>query len=172
MKHCITLKHSLFCISSRTRSASNKKWQNILELHTTIFTGQSSCGKTHLVLDLTEKEYNKHFDYIIIICPALRLNKTYHSRDWVKNDDKVWLIEPKDKLYQCNEELSRLLAHSETLFSIDDIIADESLDKRKQSLLERAISARHRDHYLWLLTKSYSAIPKNFRRQAKAIFVW
>ena len=54
---------------------------------------------------------------------------------------------------------------------IDDIIADESLDKR-QSLLELAISGRHRDHYLWLLTQSYSAIPKNLGRQPRAIFVW
>ena len=35
-----------------------------------------------------------------------------------------------------------------------------------------AISGRHRYHYLWLLTQSYLTIPKNLRRQAKAIFVW
>ena len=38
--------------------------------------------------------------------------------------------------------------------------------------LTRSISGRHGGHYLWLLTQSYSAIPKNLRRQAKAIFVW
>ena len=43
---------------------------------------------------------------------------------------------------------------------------------KKQSLLELAISGRHRYHYLWLLTQSYSAIPKNLGRQSKAIFVW
>ena len=75
-------------------------------------------------------------------------------------------------LYYWTEGLSWLLTHSETLFIIDDIIADESLDKRRQPLLELAISGRHRGHYLWLLTQSYSAIPKNLRRQAKAIFVW
>ena len=31
---------------------------------------------------------------------------------------------------------------------------------------------RHQGHYLWLLTQSYTAIPKNLRRQSKAIFVW
>ena len=31
---------------------------------------------------------------------------------------------------------------------------------------------RYHNHYLWLLTQSYSAIPKNLTRQAKAIFVW
>ena len=66
----------------------------------------------------------------------------------------------------------QLLARSETLFIIDDIVADEGLDKRKQYLLELVISGRHRDHYLWLLKQSYSAIPKNLGRQAKAIFVW
>ena len=30
----------------------------------------------------------------------------------------------------------------------------------------------HRGHCLWLLMQSYSAIPKNVRRQAKAIFLW
>ena len=65
-----------------------------------------------------------------------------------------------------------MLASSETLFIIDDIVADDCLDKRRQSLLEVAISGRYRSHYLWLLTQSYSAIPKNLRRQAKAIFVW
>ena len=140
----------------------------IKELHTIIFTGSKGCGKSHPVLDLIEKEYSKHFDYIIIICPTLRWNKIYHAKGWIKHADKVWLTEPKDKLYQWVEKLSKVLARSETLF----IIADESLDKRRQSLLKLAISGRHCHHYLWLLTQSYSALPKNLRRQAKAIFFW
>ena len=68
--------------------------------------------------------------------------------------------------------MSQLLACSEALFIIDDIITDESLDKRRQSLLDLAVSERHRNHYLWLLVQFYSAIPKNLRRKAKAIFVW
>ena len=144
----------------------------IKDPYTTTFTGPTGCGKTHLVLDLIEKESNKHFDYIIIICPTLRWNKTYHSKDWIKNEDKVWLIEPKNKLYKWTEKLWQLLAHSETLFIIDDIVADEGLHKRRQPLLQLAISGRHRGHYVWLLAQSYSAIPKNLRRQVKVIFVW
>ena len=115
----------------------------IKDPHTTIFTISTGCGKAHLVLDLIEKEYNKHFDYIIIICPMLRWNKTYHDRYWIKNDDKVWLVEPKDWLYQWIKKLSQLLARSEILFIIDDIIAHKSLDKKRQSLLESAISGSH-----------------------------
>ena len=72
----------------------------IKDPHTTIFTGQTGCGKTHLLLDLTEKEYKKHFDYIVVICPMLWINKTYHVKDWIKNDDRIWFIEPRDNLYQ------------------------------------------------------------------------
>ena len=142
----------------------------IKEPHTTIFTGQTGCRKTHLVLDLIGKEYKKHFNYIAIICPTLRVNKTYHVRDWIKTDDKVWFIEPKDNLCQWIGKLSQLLTCFETLFIIDDIIANKDLNKRRQRLLELSISGRYQGHYLWLLTQSYLAIPKNLRKQAKGIF--
>ena len=70
------------------------------------------------------------------------------------------------------EKISNLLTGSTTLFLIDDIIADEALDKRRQPLLELAILGRHRAHSLWLLTQLYTAIPNNIRRQAKMLYVW
>ena len=123
-------------------------------------------------MDLIEKEYSKNFDYIIIIFLTLKWNKTYHAKAWIRHNDKVWVMEPKEKLYQWVEKLSQLLTCLETLFIIDGVIADEGIDKQRQSLLELVISGRHRNHYLWLLTQSYSVIPKNLRKQAKVIFVW
>ena len=144
----------------------------IKKTHTSIFIGQTGSGKTHLVLKLIGKEYNKHFDYIVIICSTPReSNKASHAKKWIKNDDKVCLADPKDNFYQWIKKLSELLRFLEVLFIIDDIIANESLDKRRQPLLELFVSGRHRSHYLWLLAQSYSAIPKNLRRQAKAVFV-
>ena len=70
------------------------------------------------------------------------------------------------------EKISNLLAGSKTLFLINDIIADEALDKRHQPLLELATSGCQRNHSLWLLIQSYTAIPKNIRRQAKMLYVW
>ena len=70
------------------------------------------------------------------------------------------------------EKISNLLAGSATLFLIDDIITDETLDKCRQPLLGLAISGRHRNHSLWLLNQSYTAVPKNIRRQAKMLCVW
>ena len=144
----------------------------IKESHTAIFIGQTKCGKTHFVLELIENQYNKHFDFIIIICQTLWENAIYHAKEWIKSDNTVWIIEPKDKLYQWIQKLSELLRFLEVLFIIDDIIANESLDKGRQPLLELSMSVRHRGHYLWLLTQSYTVVSKNLRRQAKTIFVW
>ena len=81
-------------------------------------------------------------------------------------------IEPDNNLYHLIEKISKILAGSKTLFLINDIIADEALNKRRQPLLELAISGRHRQHSLWLLTQLYTAIPNNIRRQAKMLYVW
>ena len=108
----------------------------------------------------------------MIICPTLAHNETYKSRGWIWNDPEVIPIELDNNLYYLIEKISKLLAGSETLFLIDDIIADETLDKRRQPLLNLAILGRHKEHSLWLLTQSYTAVPKNIRRQVKMLYVW
>ena len=142
------------------------------EPHTALFVAPTGVGKTHLALSLLETEYRNHFNFIVIICPTLRYNSTYKNRSWVRNDPDVIPIEPGNQLYYLIEKISNLLAGDKTLFLIDDIIADETLDKRCQPLLELAISGRHRGHSLWLLTQSYTAVPNNIRRQAKMLYVW
>ena len=142
------------------------------EANTALFVAPTGVGKTHLALSLLENEYRNHFYFIVIICPTLAHNETYKSRGWVWNDPDVIPIEPNNNLYYLIEKISNLLAGSTTLFLIDDIIADETLDKRRQPLLGLSLSGRHRQHSLWLLTQSYTAIPNNIRRQAKMLFVW
>ena len=77
-----------------------------------------------------------------------------------------------NQLYYLIKKYSNSLAGSKTLFLINDIIANEALDKCRQLLLELAISGHHRNHSLWLLTQSYTAVPKNIRRQAKMLYIW
>ena len=99
------------------------------EPHTALFVALTGVGKTHLALSLLENEYMNHFNFIVVICPTLRYNPTYKSRGCVWNDPDVIPIEPGNQLYYLIEKISNLLAGSATLFLIDDIIADEALDK-------------------------------------------
>ena len=139
------------------------------EPHTALFVAPAGVGKIHLALNLLESEYRNHFDFIVIICTTLRYNSTYKSRDWVWNDPDVISTEPGNQLYYLIEKISNLLTGSKALFLIDDIIADEALDKRCQPLLELVTLGRHRGHSLRLLTQSYTAVPNNIRRQAKML---
>ena len=89
----------------------------------------TGVGKTHLTLDLLKQEYKNHFDFIIIICPTLKHNETYMSQKWFWTDPEVILIEPGNSLYYWIEKIGNLLGGSKTLFLIDDIITNETLDK-------------------------------------------
>ena len=109
------------------------------EPHIALFVAPTGVGKTHLALSLLENEYRNHFNFIVIICPTLRYTSTYKSWGWVWNDPDVIPIEPGNRLYYLIEKISNLLALSVTLFLIDDIIADQALDKCHQPLLELAI---------------------------------
>ena len=116
------------------------------ESHTALFVAPTGVGKTHLALSLLETEYRNHFDFIVIICSTLWYNSTYKSRSWVRHDPDVIPIEPGNQLYYLIKKISSLFAGDKTLFLIDDIIADETLDKHHQPLLELVISGRHRGH--------------------------
>ena len=117
------------------------------ELHTALFIAPTGVGKTHLALSLLETEYSNHFNFIAIIWPTLRYNSTYKNQSWVWNDPDVIPIEPGNNLYYLIEKISNLLAGNKTLFLIDEIIADETLDKHCQPLLELAILGRHRGSF-------------------------
>ena len=142
------------------------------EPHTALFIAPTGVEKTHLALSLLETEYKNHFDFIVIIFPTLRYNSPYKNRSWVWNDPDVIPIEPGNQLYYLIEKISNLLTGDKTLFLIDEIIANETLDKHLQPLLELAISGRHRGHSIWLITQSYTAFRNNIRRQAKMLYIW
>ena len=80
----------------------------------------------------------------------LKHNETYGSRKWVWTDPEVILIELGNSLYYWIEKTSNLLAGSKTLFLINDIIADETLNKKRHPLLDLAISGRNKGYFLWL----------------------
>ena len=100
------------------------------EPHTALFVAPTRVEKTYIALDLLETEYRKSFGFIIIICPTLKYNKTCQLRNWIWTYSYVILREPGNHLYDGIEKIGNLFAGFKTLFLIDDIIADENLDKK------------------------------------------
>ena len=117
--------------------------KNVYERTTCCIVHSSNRSrKNTFSIEFTRKRIQNYFDFIIIICPTLKRNETYRSRKWVWTDPEVILIEPGNQLYYWTEKIGNLLAGSKTLLLIDDIIANENLDKRRRPLLELAISGR------------------------------
>ena len=139
----------------------------MLKPHTVLFIAPTGTGKTHLALDLLEHAYFNHFDFIIILCTTLKYNTTCRSRKWFWTNPYIIPIDTGDQLYCWIEKFGNPLAGWKALFLIDDIIANETLDKQRQPLLGLAILGRHKGQMLWLLMQSYTAVPINIRRQEK-----
>ena len=57
-----------------------------------IVVSMTACGKTHFLLELLEKEYRGHFDYIYLLCPTFTWNKTCQSWRFI-NDPDFFVIE-------------------------------------------------------------------------------
>ena len=105
------------------------------------------------------QDIDKYADFIVTaistaVDKAIPTSKSGHPESQLVSEESLALIKEKHRLRR-----QYLLAGSVTLFLIDDIIADEALDECCQLLLGLAISGRHRAHFLWLLTQSYTAVP-------------
>ena len=65
---------------------------------------------------------------------------------------------------------SEILSGEETLFIVDDMIADETLDKKHTVLLDLAVSGRHRIHS-FVDAKLYRNSEKPSKTEKAAVFV-
>lgn len=109
-----------------TLSSIKLKLQTISRIFIQLYWKKSTCFR--LYGKRRQQAFWLQHHYLTI---EASIEKTYHTKSWIRHDGNVWLLEPKEKIYQCIEKLSLLLVCSETLFIIDDFIASKSLDKRR-----------------------------------------
>ena len=136
------------------------------------FVARTGCGKTVFILDLLEERYTETFTHIVILCPTIRWNKTYHSRSWVWTDPQVFIVDPGDRLQEYLRAFYSVFAGESTLYIIDDCSASKALTKKKDMLSELAFSGRHADQSVWVLTQKYNSVLKDLREQTKWIAVF
>ena len=82
--------------------------------------------------------FPQRFDETPYIMPKIGLSMmTYRTKKQAISKDR---------------KLSLMLSRVETLFITLDIVAEESLDKQRQSLTELTTTSKYHNNYLWLLT--------------------
>ena len=131
------------------------------EPHTAIICGQTGCGKTQFVLDeLLQPEkgyYSCAFEYVFILCPTWKRNKTYLDRPWLwrgLHAARFLFIDPGEKLHEWLRALFGVAADTPTLYLIDDMAATKALTKKRDMLSELAFSGRHAKQSVWVWCKS------------------
>ena len=140
--------------------------------HSAIICGQTGCGKTVFILDFLEGCYSGMFMHIVILCPTVRWNKTYHGRSWIWTDPQVFIVDPGDRLQEYLRAFYSIFAGESTLYIIDDCSASKALTKKRDMLSELAFSGRHASQSVWVLTQKYNSVLKDLLEQTKWIAVF
>ena len=121
------------------------------DTHATI-VGQTGCGKTVFILDLHEGPYRGVFRHIVVLCPMVRHNKTYHQRPWILADPEVYVVDTGERLHDYLLAFYLVFQGEPTLYVFDDCSATKTLTKKKEMLSELAFSGRHAKQSVWVLT--------------------
>ena len=135
--------------------------------HSAIVRSQTDCGKTVFILDLLKGPYRKVFDHIVILCPTVKCNTAYHSGEWVWTDDGVYIIDPGEQFHEWLRTLYNIFQGEQTLYIIDDCSAKKALTKTKDMLSELALSGRHAQQNVWVVTQKYNSVLKYLREQTR-----
>ena len=134
--------------------------------HCAIICAPSDAGKTVFILDLLENEYYNNFEKIIFICPTITYNKSYQDREWLKGKN-ILLIDPQDNFDSCLSFLHEKCKGINTLFVIDDCANEDAMMHKRKALSKLAMSGRHFNHSVWVLTQSYKSVLRDYRKQIK-----
>ena len=138
-----------------------------------LISGITGCGKTHFVLDLLENEFRQKFDYIIIICPTFRYNKTY-NRESILADDDIIPLEINEKLDECLNKIIEVYKDKseKALIIIDDCANLYDAKLKATALTKLTFHGRHFNISTWVITQKYNAIVKDFRENIKILVLF
>ena len=128
----------------------------------------TACGKTHYLLEMLEKEYKNHFDYIFIVCPTLEDNKTYQQSD--QTDPDVYALPvDHDNVDNILREITQFAKNTNTLIIIDDCASGNDVKNRTSELVKLGCSGRHTGLSSIVITQQLTSIAKPYRENISKI---
>ena len=112
-------------------AGSSQQYTDLLpkDTHAAI-VGQTGSGKTVFILDLLEGPYREIFRHIVVLCPTVRHNKTYHQRPWILADPEVYVVDPGERLRDYLRAFYLVFQGESTLYVFDDCSATKALTKK------------------------------------------
>ena len=141
-----------------------------------IIVGMTACGKTHYLLEMLKKEYKNHFDYIFIVCPTFKYNKTYQNWKYLNDPDVFALNCRQDDVNNTLEDIIGLAEiekeegnEMNSLIILDDCAASKDIKNRTSELVNLGFSGRHIGISTIVITQQLTSISKPYREQLSKI---
>ena len=128
-----------------------------------IIVGMTACGKTHYLLNMLEKEYKHHYDYIFIVCPTLEDNKTYQQWKYLTDPDVYELPVTHDNVENTLREITHFAKNTNSLIILDDCASSKDVKNRTSELVKLGFSGRHIGLSTIVVTQQLTSIAKPYR---------
>ena len=116
---------------------------------------------------ICSRVYRGLFRHIVVLCPTIQHNRTYKQRPWLWTDPEVFVLDPGERIHDYLRAFYLVFKGEQTLFIIDDCSATNALIQKKDMVSELALSGRHAEISVWVLTQKYNAVLKNLREQTR-----
>ena len=128
-----------------------------------IIVSMTACGKTHYLLNMLEKEYKNHYDYIFIVCPTLEDNKTYQQWKYLTDSDVYELHVTHDNVENILREITHFAKNTNSLIILDDCASSKDVKNRTSELVKLGFSGRHIGLSTIVVTQQLTSIAKPYR---------
>jgi cellulose biosynthesis protein BcsQ len=128
-----------------------------------LIVGMTGSGKTQFLLNMLETEYNRVFDYIIIVCPTIEWNTTYLNWSHLSDNGVIQIPCSQEMINNVLQAVSTIFRGTNTLIVVDDCASSQAVKKRVSELVRLAFSARHYNLSVIVLTQQLSSVAKPFR---------
>ena len=125
-----------------------------------IIAGMTACEKIHFLLKMLEENFKEHFDFIYIVCPTLRENKTYENWKYLKDPDVLAVPCDHDDV---EEFLKTIVGHGKgtnSLIILDDCASMQTVKNRTGELVKLAFHGRHIGISTIVITQQLTSIAK------------
>ena len=119
--------------------------------------------ETYYLLNMIEKRFRKHFDYIILICPTFTWNKTCQEWKYINDPDFIAIECDQDKVDRTLHFVQEIYKGTNSLIILDDCASSQDVKNRTSELVKLAFSARHFGLSTIVITQQLNSISKPYR---------
>ena len=112
--------------------------------------GKRGTGKTYCLLDLLEREYKGHFNFVYILCGTFDYNATW--QDWKYKDDPDVIVLPYDdekvdhlirEVTKASKERGTFRDGNRNLLILDDDASTKDVKRQHGALVKCSFESRH-----------------------------